>query len=111
MPMMACARIGSIALAAVMFGAVAHAQNAVNEKAFPARSITLIVPFPAGGPSDAVARAISQSMALDLGQSIVVENIGGAGGTIGLAKFIKSPPDGYTIAYGTVGILVSNGAL
>src|SRR5437016_3437593 len=102
-----CARIGSIVLAAVTAVAIAggaNAQNAAsNEKAFPARPITLVVPFPAGGPSDAVARALGQSMAMDLGQSIVVENIGGAGGTIGLAKFIKSPPDGYTIAYGTVG--------
>lgn len=117
MPMMAmgCARLGSIAFAAMMFCAVAEnarAQSAAsNEKAFPTRSITLIVPFPAGGPSDAVARAISQSMAMDLGQSIVVENIGGAGGTIGLAKFIKSPPDGYTMAYGTVGTHVANVAL
>src|SRR4051812_31286565 len=100
MPMMAMwrARVGRIALAAMLFCVVTEnvrAQSAAsNEKAFPARSITLIVPFPAGGPSDAVARAISQSMAMDLGQSIVVENIGGAGGTIGLAKFIKSPPDG-----------------
>src|ERR1700712_4442608 len=117
MPVMAreYVRSGWIALAAMMLCVVAgnaRAQSAAShEKTFPTRSITLIVPFPAGGPSDAVARAISQSMALDLGQSIVVENIGGAGGTIGLAKFIKSPPDGYTIAYGTVGILVSNGAL
>ena len=90
-----------------------HAQvaKASNDKTFPTRSITLIVPFPAGGPSDAVARAISQSMAIDLGQSIVVENIGGAGGTIGPAKFIKSPPDGYTMAFGTVGTHVANVAL
>jgi tripartite-type tricarboxylate transporter receptor subunit TctC len=110
-----CTRVGGIILAAAMFGAIAgsaNAQNAAsNEKAFPMRPIKLVVPFPAGGPSDAVARAISQSMAMDLGQSIVVENIGGAGGTIGLAKFIKSPPDGYTIAYGTVGTHVANVAL
>lgn len=113
MPMMAtgCARIGSIALAAVMFCAVAESARAQNEKAFPTRTITLIVPFPAGGPSDAVARAVSQAMAADLGQSIVVENIGGAGGTIGLSKFVKSPPDGYTIAFGTVGTHVANVAL
>jgi len=113
MPMMAkgYARLGLVALAAAMCFAVAESAHAQNEKAFPARSITLIVPFPAGGPSDAVARAISQSMAIDLGQSIVVENIGGAGGTIGLSKFIKSPPDGYTMAYGTVGTHVANVAL
>jgi tripartite-type tricarboxylate transporter receptor subunit TctC len=105
------ARIGSIILAAVMGFAIAGGANAQSEKSFPSRPITLVVPFPAGGPSDSVARAISQSMAVDLGQSIVVENIGGAGGTIGLAKFIKSPPDGYTIAFGTVGTHVANVAL
>jgi tripartite-type tricarboxylate transporter receptor subunit TctC len=109
------ARLGRIALAVVMLctvAVIAHAQNAAsNEKAFPTRPITLIVPFPAGGPSDVVARAVGQSMAADLGQSIVVENIGGAGGTIGLSKFIKSPPDGYTIAFGTVGTHVANVAL
>ena len=109
------ARAAGSIVAAVMFYVVAGSANgqnaASNEKPFPARSITLIVPFPAGGPSDAVARAFSQSMAVDLGQSIVVENIGGAGGTIGLAKFIKSAPDGYTIGFGTVGTHVANVAL
>ena len=111
MPMMpgGCARTGWIALAAAMLCTVAGNARAQNE--FPTRSITLIVPFPAGGPSDVVARAVGQSMAAELGQSIVVENIGGAGGTIGLAKFIKSPPDGYTIAFGTVGTHVANIAL
>ena len=113
MQMMAKPRagVGAIVLVAVMFCAAAENVNAQGEKTFPARSITLIVPFPAGGPSDAVARAVSRSMAIDLGQSIVVEYIGGAGGTIGLAKFIKSSPDGYTIAYGTVGTHVANVAL
>jgi tripartite-type tricarboxylate transporter receptor subunit TctC len=113
MQMMAkgCVRVGGIIFAAAVFCAAAENVNAQSEKAFPSRPITLVVPFPAGGPSDAVARAISQSMATDLGQSIVVENIGGAGGTIGLAKFIKSPPDGYTIAFGTVGTHVANVAL
>src|SRR5947208_9087181 len=75
---------------------------------FPSRLITLIVPFPAGGPSDALARAITQRMAIELKQGIVVENIGGASGALGLAKFIKSPADGYTIAFGTVGTHVAN---
>ena len=82
-----------------------------NNKTFPSRSIALIVPFPAGGPSDALARAIAQIMATDLKQSIVVENVGGAGGTIGLTKFIKSAADGYTIAFGTIGTHVANVAL
>src|SRR5437660_10225349 len=102
------ARPGLSILAATMFSAITASAHAQNAAACPARSITLVVPFPAGGPSDAVARAISQSMTIDLGQNIVVENIGGAGGTIGLGKFIKSAPDGYTMAYGTVGTHVAN---
>lgn len=107
------------ALAALVAGvfsvATADAATAQNAPAkpgeFPTRPITLIVPFPAGGPSDALGRAIAQLMATDLGQSIIVENIGGAGGTIGLSKFIKSPADGYSIAFGTIGTHVANVAL
>jgi tripartite-type tricarboxylate transporter receptor subunit TctC len=88
---------------------MADAQS--GEKTFPTRPITLIVPFPAGGPSDALARAIVQPMAADLKQSIIVENVSGAGGTIGLSKFIRSPADGYTIGFGTIGTHVANVAL
>jgi tripartite-type tricarboxylate transporter receptor subunit TctC len=79
--------------------------------AFPARSIMLIVPFPAGGPSDALARAIAQAMSIHLKQSIVVENVAGASGTIGLTKLVNSPPDGYTLGFGTIGTHVANAAL
>src|SRR5690242_10427466 len=93
-----CALVGRSIVAAAMLCIVAGSADAqsvaATEKGFPTRPLTLIVPFPAGGPSDALARAVSQIMAADLGQGIVVENIGGAGGTIGLAKFIKSPADG-----------------
>lgn len=78
---------------------------------FPARPISLVVPFPAGGPSDALARAVAQRMGAHLGQPVVVENVGGAGGTIGLAKVAKSPPDGYTLAFGTIGTHVANVAV
>jgi tripartite-type tricarboxylate transporter receptor subunit TctC len=88
---------------------VADAQS--GEKAFPTRPITLIVPFPAGGPSDALARAVVQPMAADLRQAIIVENVSGASGTIGLSKFIRSPADGYTIGFGTIGTHVANVAL
>jgi len=78
---------------------------------FPTRPLTLIVPFPAGGPSDALARALAQGMAADLKQTVVVENIGGASGTIGLAKLMAAAPDGYTIGFGTIGTHVANAAL
>jgi tripartite-type tricarboxylate transporter receptor subunit TctC len=79
--------------------------------AFPTRPVTLIVPFPAGGPSDALARAIAQPMAVKIGQPVVIENVGGAGGTIGLARVAKAAPDGYTLGFGTIGTHVANVAL
>jgi tripartite-type tricarboxylate transporter receptor subunit TctC len=75
------------------------------------RPITLIVPFPAGGPSDALARAVAQGMGAYLKQSVVVENISGASGTIGLAKVVNAPPDGSVLGFGTIGTHVANAAL
>lgn len=80
------------AFAAVIFAGGAAAQT------YPARSITLIVPAAAGGPTDTVGRLIADSMSRTLGQQVVVENTGGAGGTIGMARVAKAPADGYTIA-------------
>ena len=75
-----------------MFGsAMAHAQS------YPTKTITMIVPFAAGGPTDTVARLVAQSMGNKLKQTIIVENVNGAGGTIGAARAAKSAPDGYTI--------------
>jgi tripartite-type tricarboxylate transporter receptor subunit TctC len=87
------------------------APAAIAQAAYPSRPVTLIVPFPAGGPSDALARAVAQKMTEPLGQPIVVENIGGANGVIGLSKAIKSAADGYTIAFGGIGTHVANVAL
>jgi tripartite-type tricarboxylate transporter receptor subunit TctC len=97
-------------LAAALTACAAQAQSAPPD-GFPTRPITLIVPFPAGGPSDALARAVAQGMAIHLKQNIVIENVSGASGTIGLVRLIKSPPDGYTIGFGTVGTHVANAAL
>jgi tripartite-type tricarboxylate transporter receptor subunit TctC len=77
---------------ALMAGGVAHAQSA-----YPTKNITMIVPFAAGGPTDTVARLVAQSMGKTLKQQIIVENVGGAGGTIGAARAAKADPDGYTI--------------
>ncbi len=98
------------ALVAACLAATAGAA-AAQAPAFPARPVTLLVPFPAGGPSDALARAIAQPMGARLGQPVVVENVGGAGGTIGLARVVKSAPDGYTLRFGTIGTHVANVAL
>jgi tripartite-type tricarboxylate transporter receptor subunit TctC len=90
---------------------VAAAAQVPPTEALPARPITLIVPFPAGGPSDALARAVAQGMSSHLKQAIVIENISGASGTIGLAKLVKSAPDGSTLGFGTIGTHVANVAL
>lgn len=95
----------TVALGLAFWSALVVAQG------FPTRPVTLIVPFPAGGPSDALARAVAQRMSKDLGQTIVIENVGGASGTIGLAKAVRAAPDGYTLGFGTIGTHVANVAL
>jgi tripartite-type tricarboxylate transporter receptor subunit TctC len=85
--------------------------SAATAQGFPEKQLTLIVPFPAGGPSDALGRAVAQAMAAHLKQSVIVENIGGASGTIGLTKLLKAPADGYSLGFGTIGTHVANVAL
>jgi putative tricarboxylic transport membrane protein len=70
---------------------------------YPSRSITVIVPFPAGGASDVVARIVTNQMSKILGQSIVIENVGGAGGTLGSARAAAAEPDGYTLLAAAMG--------
>src|SRR5258706_10294928 len=74
-----------------------------STQSYPARPITVVVPFPAGGPSDVVARIVTEEMGKILGQSVVVENIGGGGGTIGSARVAAANPDGYTLLAGSMG--------
>jgi tripartite-type tricarboxylate transporter receptor subunit TctC len=74
---------------------------------YPARPITVVVPFPAGGPSDVVARIVAEQMGKVLGQTMVIENVGGAGGTIGSARVAAAAPDGYTLLAGSMGSHVS----
>ncbi len=70
---------------------------------YPNKPITVIVPFAAGGPTDVVARLVSDHMSRTLGQTLVIENIGGAGGTLGMIRAVQAQPDGYTIAVGNMG--------
>jgi tripartite-type tricarboxylate transporter receptor subunit TctC len=70
---------------------------------YPSKPITVIVPFAAGGPTDVVARLVGDHMSRTLGQTLVVENVGGAGGTIGMTRAAQAAPDGYTIAVGNMG--------
>lgn len=71
---------------------------------FPDRPITLVVPFVAGGPSDKIARDVAEALRKPLGQTVVVENAGGAGGTIGSAKVARATPDGYTLLVHHIGM-------
>ena len=84
---------------------------AASAQDFPARSISVVVPFAAGGPTDTIARIVAQRMGKALGQAVVVENVTGAGGTIGGARVAHARPDGYTVAIGHVGTHVITGAI
>src|ERR1700709_141483 len=92
-------------VAALAFGSAAHAEN------YPSRPITIIVPFAAGGPSDAMARILAERMKITLGETLLVENVTGAGGSIGVGRAVRSAPDGYTISFGHLGTHVANGAI
>ena len=67
--------------------------------AYPEKQVTILVPYPPGGSTDVLGRVLAQSMSKDLGQAVIVENSGGAGGTIGAAKVAKANPDGYTLLF------------
>jgi tripartite-type tricarboxylate transporter receptor subunit TctC len=81
----------------VLVGFAAHAQD------YPKRPITMIVPFAAGGASDVIARTVAERMGSELGQTIVIENVAGAGGSTALTRAARASPDGYTIAIGNAG--------
>jgi tripartite-type tricarboxylate transporter receptor subunit TctC len=89
----------AIVVAIALFAGVAPARA----QDYPSRSITVIVPFPAGGASDVVARIVGNQMSRILGQPIIVENVGGAGGTIGSARAAAAAPDGYTLLAAAMG--------
>lgn len=84
---------------ALIFSATAPA---MGQSAYPSRPVTLIVPFPAGGALDIVARVLAKEMTPLIGQAVVVENRAGAGGTVGSAAVAKSPADGYTLLFGSL---------
>jgi tripartite-type tricarboxylate transporter receptor subunit TctC len=95
--------VGAAALPAL--SCVAMAQS------YPSRPITMIVPFPAGGAADVIARIMAERMRGPLGQPVVIENIGGADGSIGVGRAARAQPDGYTICLGIDGTFVLNGAV
>jgi tripartite-type tricarboxylate transporter receptor subunit TctC len=94
-----------IAMMALLGATGAHAQS------FPSRPITMVVALPAGGAVDALARVMADHMRGTLGQTIVVENMGGAGGTLSIGRVVRSAPDGHTLGMGTLGQYVISGAV
>jgi tripartite-type tricarboxylate transporter receptor subunit TctC len=78
---------------------------------FPSHPITIIVPFSAGGPSDAMMRILAERMKLTLGEPLLIENVTGAAGSLGVGRTVRSAPDGYTVGFGHLGTNVANGAI
>jgi tripartite-type tricarboxylate transporter receptor subunit TctC len=92
-------------LATFALAAPASAEN------YPSHPITVVVPFSAGGPTDAMMRILGERMKVSLGEAIVIENTTGAGGSIGVGRVAHAAPDGYTISIGHLGTHVANGAI
>jgi tripartite-type tricarboxylate transporter receptor subunit TctC len=93
---------------AILFAILlALAPSMAQAQTYPDRTITIIVPFSAGGPTDTVTRLVGEAMSKDLGQQIIVENVGGAGGTLGAARVAKAEPDGYTLLIHHIGMATS----
>ncbi|MER8417345.1 tripartite tricarboxylate transporter substrate-binding protein [Mesorhizobium sp. M1329] len=91
----------AVAAAAMIYPSAAGAQT------YPERTITIVVPFSAGGPTDTVTRLVAEAMSKDLGQQVIVENVGGAGGTLGAGRVANAEPDGYTLLLHHIGMATS----
>lgn len=91
----------AVAAAAMLYPPDAGAQT------YPERIITIVVPFSAGGPTDTVTRLVAEAMSKDLGQQVIVENVGGAGGTLGAGRVANAEPDGYTLLLHHIGMATS----
>ena len=93
------------------FAVLAAFALGAGAQGFPNKPVSLTVAFSAGGPTDTIARIVAQRMTQALGQTVVVENVTGAGGVIGVGKITKATPDGYTLGIGHIGTHVINGAV
>ena len=100
-----------ILLSAAALAALAASLCVASAQTYPARPVTIIVPYAAGGPTDLIARAIAEKMREPLGQAVVVENVAGGGGAIGVGRVAHAVPDGYTLNLGNNGSNVLTGAM
>jgi tripartite-type tricarboxylate transporter receptor subunit TctC len=96
---------------ALVFAASLATISAATAQVYPSRPITIVVPFPAGGAFDMVGRIMADRMKASLGQPVIVENVGGAAGSIGVGRVARAPPDGYTLSLGYWGTHVLNAAV
>lgn len=98
-------------LAAAMLAATLHGAGSATAQGYPSRPIVVVVPFSAGGPTDALMRVLGERMRASLDQPLLVENVTGAAGTIGVAKVARATPNGYTLSVGHWSTHVINGAI
>src|SRR6266436_417306 len=91
------------AVVLVLWGIALAVEAQSAAQAFPSRPVTIVVPFSAGGPTDTIARIMAERMTRTLGQTVVVENVTGAGGNIGVSRVVRAPPDGYMVSIGHIG--------
>ena len=96
--------IRGIALSMLAVGAALLPAVAALAQGYPTQPVTIVVPFAAGGPTDTVTRLVAQAMSADLGQQVVVQNVGGAGGTLGAGQVATAPNDGYTLLLHHIGM-------
>lgn len=94
----------AIAISMLAASATLLPANAATAQQYPTQPVTIVVPFAAGGPTDTVARLVAQAMSADLGQQVVVQNVGGAGGTLGAGQVAAAPNDGYTLLVHHIGM-------
>jgi tripartite-type tricarboxylate transporter receptor subunit TctC len=98
-------------LCAVALAVTAACISDASAQVYPSRPITIVVPFAAGGPNDTFARILAERMRGSLGQTVIIENVGGAGGVIGVGRVARAAGDGYTLSFGSLSSHVLNGGL
>jgi tripartite-type tricarboxylate transporter receptor subunit TctC len=98
-------------LAALITAGVSVGLGVAQAQIYPVRPITMVVPFAAGGPTDTIARLVGQAMSIKLGQTVLIENVTGAAGSIGVGRVARANPDGYTIGIGHWSTHVVNAAV